>query len=219
MSQLPGVVQKAPNNSLGFDCNTPLSATVAQEFASQGYQFCIRYLSRSTSQGSNDLSTAEATAILDAGLALMAVQHVASEGWTPSAELGTTYGTNAANNAESIGFPPGVNIWLDLEGIASGTSSSEVTAYCTNWYNAVATAGYVPGLYVGANCILNGTQLYNLPFQHYWQSLSKVPDIPNRGYQMVQSGVPDPVNGIAIDQDTTETDNKGGTVLWLIIPD
>ena len=215
MSQLPGTVQPAPTNSTGFDTNTVVPLSTAQAFKSQGYQFCIRYLSRSTSQGSGDLSPAEANNILQAGLALMSVQHVAAEGWVPSASLGTTNGTNAANNAKSVGFPPGVNVWLDLEGVASGTAAQTVTDYCTNWYNAVAASGYVPGIYVGANCILNGTQLYDLPFQHYWQSLSTVPAIPVRGYQMVQSGVSALVNGISIDKDVTQTDQQGGTALWL----
>jgi hypothetical protein len=216
MTTLPGSVQSAPANSSGFDCNTVLSLSVAQQFYSEGYRFCVRYLSRSTSQGSGDLSPAEANNILQAGLALMSVQHVAAEGWVPSAALGTTNGTNAANNAKSVGFPPGVNVWLDLEGVASGTAAQTVIDYCNNWYVPVAAAGYVPGIYVGANCILSGSQLYNnLKFQHYWQSLSTVPAIPTRGYQMVQSLVSQPVNGVGIDKDVTQTDQLGGTVLWL----
>lgn len=216
MSQLPGTVQAAPSGAKGFDCDSVVSLSTAQAFVSQGYVFCVRYLSLGTSQGSGDLSPAEANNILQAGLALMAVQHVANEGWVPSASLGTTNGSNAANNAKSVGFPPGVNIWLDLEGVATGTSAQTVIDYCNSWYAPVAAAGYVPGIYVGANCILSGSQLYNdLKFQHYWQSLSNVPSIPTRGYQMVQSLVSQPVNGIGIDQDVTQTDQLGGTVLWL----
>lgn len=216
MTSLAGTVQSAPNQSLGFDANTVITLQTAQAFASEGYHFCLRYLSRGTPQASGDLSPAEANNILNGGLALMPVQHVSAEGWVPTAALGSTYGSNAATNAQAIGFPPGVNVWLDLEGVASGTSSQAIIDYCTNWYEAVADAGYVPGIYVGANCGLSGNQLYDLPFQHYWQSLSNVPSIPNRGYQMVQSGVADPVNGVSIDQDLTETDNEGGTVLWLV---
>lgn len=216
MSQLPGTVQAAPSGAKGFDCDSVVSLSTAQAFVSQGYVFCVRYLSLGTSQASGDLSPAEANNILQTGLALMAVQHVANEGWVPSASLGTTNGSNAANNAKSVGFPPGVNIWLDLEGVATGTSAQTVIDYCNNWYAPVAAAGYVPGIYVGANCILTGSQLYNdLQFQHYWQSLSTVPAIPTRGYQMVQSLVSQPVNGIGIDQDVTQTDQLGGTVLWL----
>ncbi|MFM7882173.1 MAG: glycoside hydrolase domain-containing protein, partial [Microcystis panniformis] len=62
---------------------------------------------------------------------------------------GAFYGDNGANNAISVGFPGKVNVWLDLEGISSEVSAEAVIQYCTNWYNAIAGAGYLPGLYVG----------------------------------------------------------------------
>lgn len=212
---LPGTVAAAAPGLKGFDADSVISAATAQEFAQQGYAFCARYLSLGQGQASGDLSNSEATNILNGGLALIAVQHVPYQGWVPSASLGTEYGTNAASNAASIGLKQGMNIWCDLEGIASGTSSSVVIDYCQAWYNAVEAAGYIPGLYVGANCILNSEQLYDdLSFQHYWQSLSNVPMVATRGYQLVQSegGT---VNGIGIDNDITQTDNLGGNVLWL----
>ena len=216
-STLPGTVKPASPGLKGFDTNTIVTAQVAAEFKAQGYSFCARYLSRGASQGSNDLSNAEAANILNAGLALIAVQHVAAEGWVPSASLGTTNGTNAANNAASVGLPKGMNIWCDLEGVATGTASSVVIDYCQAWYTAVAAAGYAPGLYVGANCILSGQQLYsNLSYQHYWKSLSNVPMVATRGYQLIQ-GAETTVNGIGIDSDTTQTDNVGGAVLWLVV--
>lgn len=212
---LPGSVQAAQPGLKGFDSNTIITAAVAAQFVSDGFSFCARYLSRGSGQGSHDLSTAEAITILNAGLSLIAVQHVAAYGWVPSQQLGTEYGTNAANNALSIGLPKGMNLWLDLEGVAAGTTAATVIAYCQAWYAAVKAAGYVPGLYVGADCVLSGEQLYrNLSFQHYWKSLSRVPDVATRGYQLIQ-GEETTVNGIGIDYDTTQTDNLGGAVLWV----
>ncbi|MFC7626386.1 DUF1906 domain-containing protein [Paraburkholderia humisilvae] len=194
-----------------------MSSTIAQEFSGQGYGFCIRYLSLGAGQASGDLSPTEAAGILSSGLALMAVQHVDEPGWSPSQSLGQTYGNNAAGNAAQVGFPAGVNLWCDLEGVAGGVAASDVIDYCNAWFNAVSSAGYVPGLYVGANAVLTGQQLYSdLLFQHYWQSCSDVPEVSCRGYQMTQSFVSDPVNGIYIDEDTTQTDNEGGRVLWLV---
>ena len=175
----------------------------------------MRYLSRGEGQAHGDLSATEAGDLLAAGLALMAVQHVAGEGWAPGEELGETYGTNAANNALEVGLPEGVNVWCDLEGIAAATPADDVIDYCEAWFYAVEDAGFVPGLYVGANCILDGQQLYDLPFEHYWKSESKVPAVPVRGYQMVQSLVEAPVHGIGIDQNIAEQDAKGGRALWL----
>ena len=216
-SQLPGTVQNAAPGLKGFDTNTIVTSTQANEFKNGGYAFCIRYLSRGAGQSSGDLSYNEAKTILDAGLALSAVQHVLSAGWNPTAALGATYGTNAAANATSIGLPPGMNLWCDLEGVASGTPAQQVIDYCNAWYQAVAEGGFIPGIYVGANCILSGNQLYSdLKFQHYWKSLSNVPTIPNRGYQLIQSKGAT-VYGVNIDNDTTQNDEQGDSMIWLKI--
>ena len=213
---LSGTVQSAAPKLKGFDTAGVVSAGEAKEFAQAGYAFCLRYLSLGNVQKPGDLSYNEANAILDAGLALGAVQHVLNAGWIPTKELGTRYGTNAANNAKSIGLPQGMNLWLDLEGVKTGTQAPQTIAYCNAWYDAVLQAGFVPGIYVGAGCGLTGNQLYfKLKFQHYWKSMSRVPDIPNRGYQMVQGFVKNKVFGVGIDSDVTKTDLKGGTVLWL----
>lgn len=195
----------------GFDTNTKIDTlSKASTLISNGYSFCIRYLSRYSEQ-SGDLDNPEASTILFAGLALMAVQHCESGSWIAGASKGTTYGANAAVNAQNIGLPKGVTIWLDLEEVSSSCSSSDIIAYCNNWYDQVYSYGYEPGIYVGANCGLTGTQLYsNLKFQHYWKSMSTVPSIPTRGYQMVQSATTT-VGGISIDPDTITTDSLGGT--------
>ena len=215
---LSGSIQSAPSGALGFDSDTVITLSTAQQFYSQGYKFCLRYVSLGSMESSGDISPTEASNILSSGLALMPVQHVKSSGWTPSESLGQEYGTNAANNALSVGFPAGVNLWCDLEGVSSSASAQDVTGYCTAWFTAASGPGFVPGLYVGANAILSGQQLYDLPFQHYWQSCSDVPSIPVRGYQMVQTLVQQPVNGIGIDKDTTQTDSEGGQVQWLVLP-
>jgi hypothetical protein len=213
---LPGSVQPAPSGAIGFDADSVISSDTAQLFVAQGYAFCLRYLSLGNGQDEGDLSVEEAGGILAAGLALMAVQHVDEPGWSPIRDLGEANGTNAANNAAQVGFPPGVCIWCDLEGVNDDAAAQDVIDYCNEWYAAVSAAGYVPGLYVGADAILDGQQLYDLSFQHYWRSESEVPAIPVRGYQMVQTPVENLVNGIGIDQDTTQNDNRGGQAIWLI---
>lgn len=216
MPSLPGTVQSAPAGLKGFDSAGIVSSATAAAMASSGYSFAIRYLSRSTQQGSGDLSSSEATTILNAGLALMAVQHVRLANWVPNASLGNEDGTNGARNAKSIGLPAGMNIWCDLEGVAAGTPAQSVIDYCQAWYTAVLAGGYVPGLYVGAGAVLTGDQLYyNLSFQHYWKSMSNVPMVTKRGYQLIQSAQTTGPNNFLIDPDTTQNDNLGGTVLWL----
>lgn len=212
---LNGSVQKAASGLKGFDADTIITAETAAKFVADGYSFCGRYLSLGP-QSSPDLTPQEANDILDSGLALIPVQHVRMPGWHPTMELGQSTGVQAGENAKAVGFPPGVNVWLDLEGIASGTSAEDVIQYCNAWYDSVEQFGYVPGIYVGADSVLNGEQLYeNLKFAHYWKSESTVPEVSVRGYQLVQHFDPNPVNGIGIDIDNTQDDNLGGQVLWL----
>jgi hypothetical protein len=216
---LPGGIQSATVGAIGFDCDIPLTHITAKAFVDNGYNFVVRYLSLGPSQRSGDLTTIESAAILESGLALMAVQHVAYEGWQPNQSLGQTNGQNAVNNAQSIGVPQGINVWLDLEGINLSTTSTDVISYCNTWFNIVQNAGYIPGLYVGANCILNSDQLfYNLHFRYYWKSGSNVPNVTNRGYCMVQhisnSYV---IDGVPFDKNIIQADNMGNTPFWLTL--
>lgn len=211
---LPGQVENAAPSVPGFDCDVTVSADLAQRFYEYGYKFCLRYVSRGV-ESPNDLSESEATGILNAGLALMPVQHVRKAGWSPNQALGQQDGQAAVANAQSIGFPEGVNVWCDLEGVGSSAGTQDVIDYCSAWYDAVSAAGYVPGLYVGANPSLTGDQLDALPFQHYWRSPSNVPDVTNRSYQLFQLFPSVDVNGIAIDLDVTNNDKENGAALWL----
>ena len=218
VTQLPGMVQPAPPNLLGFDANTPISASAAQAFIARGYRYAIRYVGRRQMKP-HDLSTGEAKTILQCGLALMPVQHVELPGWSPTAALGAEYGTNAGVFTKQLGFPAGVCVWLDLEEVSSASTAANVIAYCNAWYNAVAAAGFTPGVYVGYNPGLTGQQLYlSLRFEHYWGAYNVDVSIPNRGWQLKQSVGKGAIGGITTedyDDDTTLTDKKGGQVLWL----
>ena len=55
-----------------------------------------------------------------------------------------------------IGFPEGINVWLDLEGAKTSTPHETMIAYCNAWFAEVEGAGFVPGVYVGARAILPG---------------------------------------------------------------
>jgi hypothetical protein len=214
---LPGTVQQAAAGLSGFDINSTVSAAMAADFKNAGYDFCIRYVPRNDAACKpSDLSYAEAADILNAGLALMAVQHVAGGNWMPTAELGTAYGQYAASYAGSVvGLPPGMNIWLDLEGVGENTTADNVIAYSNAWYNEVLTAGYVPGVYIGWNVVINDEQAYhNLSFRHYWSAYNADVVPATRGYQLVQA-LQKELDGVYFDPDTTQTDHLGGTPLWL----
>jgi hypothetical protein len=209
-------VVAAPAGAIGFDTDSVLTAASVAAFRAAGFSFAIRYLSRTTPETSGDLSAAEVATIHNGGLALMAVQHVRSAGWQPSGVLGAQYGHAAAANAIAIGLPAGVSIWLDLEGVATGTAASDIIAYCNTWFFAVAHAGYRPGLYVGANCGLTSAQLgTELDCRFYWQSGSSVPAVSGRAYCMVQTiDKSDVIDGVAYDRDLIQADDHGDTPFW-----
>ena len=138
---LPGRVVAAPPGVHGFDANSVLNHRICEVAKARGFEFCIRYVSRQDVQPVGDLSDAEANVILDAGLALMVVQHVAPENWSPSQALGTRNGKNAAKHARQIGFPDGVNVWLDLEGARTSTPHETIIAYCNAWFAEVEGCG------------------------------------------------------------------------------
>ncbi|HEV7879435.1 DUF1906 domain-containing protein [Bradyrhizobium sp.] len=216
---LPGNVVAAAAGLHGIDANTVLNATSCAAIKAAGFSFCIRYVSRQTTLPPGDLSTQEATVILNAGLALMPVQHVAKEGWSPSQALGATNGQNAATHVRNVGFPPGVNVWLDLEGVKTSATHKSVIDYCNAWFAEVKDAGFAPGVYVGARAILTGDELFwRLQTKHYWKSGSNVPPIPQRGYQLIQKIIKDDeVGGVEIDRNLTQNDAFGDAVQWLVV--
>ena len=211
---LPGQIQGAIPSFPGFDCDTTITASLAQKFFMQGYKFCLRYISRGM-ESDRDLSQQEAIDILNSGLALMPVQHVRSPGWSPDLNLGQQDGQDAILNAQAVGFPVGVNVWCDLEGVDRNSQAQDVIDYCEAWFEAVNRAGYIPGIYVGAGALLTSQQLHDFSFQHYWHSQSRVPDVPSRGYQMIQLFPSIQMNGVAVDLDIVQDDEQGGQAQWL----
>lgn len=223
---LPGTAQAAPSGVKGFDLNFILTKQQADAFWNAGFRFALRYVGRVNMKAERDLSADEAERLLSRGFALMPVQHV--EGtpkhptWMPTPEKGALYGANAAKFAQQIGFPPGVNVWLDLESVSESAAAADVIAYCNNWYAEVAAAKYVPGVYIGYGPGLTGQQLYSrLRFEHYWKAYNANDDVKPRprGYQMEQTTshgeAVGGVQGTDYDVDTTYVDGMGGTVLWL----
>ena len=212
---LHGHVFTAPRGIRGFDANVTITADIASAFAAHGYRFCVRYVRRQTKHA-HDLTAAEANTILDAGLALMAVQHVESEeGWVPTLEKGASNGANAAEHVTTVGMPSGVTVWCDLEGVAVGTPAQDVIDYCNRWHSVVAGAGFVPGLYVGFHCGLNPNQLYrSLRFTHYWSSYNlNADEMPAvRGVQMRQA-VRKPLDHVPGFNFEFQTDRIGGDKL------
>lgn len=202
-------VSNAPPNTPGYDTSSPVSTAAAQSEYSQGMRFVGRYLTEYNYEASVDLSSGEVQGILSSGLALMVFQHYPVDGWHPNGSLGTQYAQNTAANATTVGLPKGLAIYVDVEGVASNNPVSDTIAYCNSWAAAITQAGYVPGIYVGANTYLTSAQLGALNFTHYWKSGSSVPAAGTRGYQVIQN-----LSG-SQDTDVTQNDSDGGQAIWL----
>lgn len=173
----------------GLDANRPLSAADAAAFRAKGFQFVVRYVRRSQAHD-YDLSPAETARILGAGLGLMVVQHVAPEGWSPTADDGALYGNTAGREALIAGYRSGATLWCDLEGVAKSTAQGDVIDFCNEWSDAVKALGFVPGLYVGDSCGLSAGLLYHaLKYSAYWSAYNLNGDQHPvvRGVQMKQS--------------------------------
>ncbi len=213
-------VAQAPPGLIGFDTIDVLDDARARNYVARGFRFCVRYVPFDDRSEFVDLTAEEAQTIVDSGLGLMAVQHPLDAGWTPSRELGQGFGQSAARHAGEAGLPPGVNVWLDLEGVAVGTPAADVIAFCNAWFQQVENAGFASGVYIGANPGLSADQLYwDIRTTHYWKGGSNaeagVPaDIPPRGYQLVQR-INDP-GPYEFDSDFTRTDAFGGSVMWAV---
>jgi hypothetical protein len=211
------VVTPTADSIRGFDANERIGPKTAAAFHKHGYRFCLRYIRRDP-VNDHDLSPEEANVILQAGLALMPVQHVQSEkSWIPTPKKGTQFGKTGAGDAERIGVPPGVTVWCDLEGVKVGTPAEQVIEYCNNWHAAVAAAGYVPGLYVGFRAGMSAKQLFHdLRFTHYWGAFNlnsdEVPVV--RGLQMKQKVAKPadkvPGSDVKFQVDVIRTDALGG---------
>lgn len=216
-------VEPIPTGALLIDCDTKLSLAMCKAIASAvdargrplGIRGVIRYLSLG-SPSRQDLDATETTDIHAAGLSLMAVQHVRNPGWIPSQPLGAQDGASCNANAHHALLLPGCSIGLDLEGVSPTAAPGVVSSYASAWYRAMST--YLPPLYVGADSLLTGPQLFALPFTRYWRSESVVPTPLPRGfslYQMFSSQkLVTSAGTLDVDYDFACEDWRGDTCNW-----
>lgn len=208
------VMQAASLGAKGVDTDTKLTLASATALHQAGADFVVRYVSLGSPDAAGDLSPSEVVAITQAGLALMVVQHVRALGWTPTASLGSQYGTAAASDALACGYPKGCTLWCDLEGVNVNANAADVSAYVNAWCVAVSAKGFEAGLYVGGGSILNSSQLYATSAVRYWRSFSQVPNVANRGYCMLQLYPTTSLAGVAVDIDVVCGDYRGGYPHW-----
>jgi hypothetical protein len=217
---MSGTLVTPPQATMGFDTSAALSASQAATLATAGYRFAIRCIGYAAVAVPEPLTAPEVQALQAAGLAVSVYQTFHTTGSLASAQ-GTSDGAYAASTVATLGGPPGMVIWYDLEGSSFPNTLYE---YLNNWGEAVLGAGYLAGLYCGPQDALTWTQIMQLPaFAHYWLAggygvewSQQQLDVPGRRFQMFQCAPWNQVvAGTAIDLDVTGVDSEGGApVFW-----
>ena len=225
---------KAPVG-LGFDASTYVTPAQVKQLAESGYEYRIGYLRRDKHVNQHpdmsgwpvSLSVQELHEHLNAGVMVGAVQFARFHGLNYlSAGAGKTIGEAAAWNAEMLGLPKGIHLWLDAEWNDCPTGwwarrkyIARVLAYCAAWCRAVVAAGYRAAVYEGF-WELSARQWYSIPkATAYWLSAMRDVKPPRvRGCCMYQGwehsrkkaryGRP-PVHGVSLDTDFSRYDRKG----------
>lgn len=199
-----------------IDCDTRITLGMARALCHDPHlpiNGVARYVGLPGNAPGEDLTTAEVTDITSCGLGLIVVQHVRMPGWRPEEHDGGADGACAGRLALQAGVPAGTTLACDLEGVDPNEPDVLTSRWANQWYAAVVAAGYDPCLYVGYDTGLSGAQLYALPFHCYWRSFSQVPDVPGRGYRLVQLGTTT-IAGVECDVDVVQRDYRGELPRW-----
>lgn len=221
---LAGAVAPAWPGASGVYVDGKLDSATAQAFAGQGHVFVLRKLSWSDPAPSDAFNSLEANDILQAGLALMPVQATPPEAWLPagaaSAELGARDGKRAAALARWIGFPAGVSVWLQLGPHGTGATPQAMLNYCNAWHDAVAHAGYAPGLGLADGGLPGDETCYApLRFQQYWGGGACLRGGPRSGACLVPAiDGAGQQSGVVYRWQFIEADRNGNTPRWLAPP-
>ncbi|MFH5182949.1 DUF1906 domain-containing protein [Paenibacillus sp. TAB 01] len=190
----------------GFDCATPLSASLAAKFASQGFTFVCRYLAPVGSR--KRLTVGEAADISAAGLYVVSVFERGAANALQGAEQGREDGALALQYAREVGQPEGSVIYAAVDTDVNAASYDAIEAYMR------AFDEQIPGYELGAYgeyevCkMLQDRGAISKVWQTYAWSRGAKLDAPNL-YQF-ENDVQ--VNGIGIDRDESDGDAGGWKV-------
>lgn len=159
-------------------------------------------------------SAACVTACLAAGLGVVGVT------------LAAHYdGAAAVAAAKASGMAPGTTLLLDVEGMpAYNTPPDQLIAKINAWADAVAAAGYMPGIYLGSPQPLTSDELTHLRVVRYWRAPARVVDRfgklaePASGWCMFQAwpSLMWRKSGVFVDVDFVYEDFRGRVPSWTI---
>jgi hypothetical protein len=164
-----------------------------------GVGFVGRYVSLTSTEASTDLSSAEAVAVTENGLAILVVQHCYSAPSFPNyATQGTTDAATAISHLNAMSAPSGLFVYCDIENFPNATDAKN---YAQAWANKITLDGtYKPGYY-GPQNVLN--LITSGTFHGLWESTGEG---SLTGANISQAGTETPTCGsYAVDKDTMVT--------------
>jgi hypothetical protein len=187
----------------GTDSVTPITLLVARSLRLLSNDFCCRYLS--------SITPAELATILSSGLAFIPFTYADQfDGATTVAQL------------KALGIPTGATVFLDVEGIGPGITPTQLITKINAWADTVMAAGFIAGLYVGANAQLTSAEVYALHVTRYAKSLSRLMDRfgnlvePDCGWCFIQLYPSTTWAGIGVDLDFIQSDYQGRFPTWVV---
>lgn len=145
----------------------------------------------------------------DAGMAMM-----------PVTFGGRLDGDAAAAQLHALGIPPGVHVWLDVEGPPIFAMGAGLIPRIAAWCTAVRNAGYVPAGYIGSPQPLTSEELWKLPFKLYWRGQGSIRDRynalaePDCGWCMTQSFPSFKKAGVLVDAEIVGQDYHRRAPVW-----
>jgi Rv2525c-like, glycoside hydrolase-like domain len=205
-------IQRIPTGKI-VDTRAKLTSANVLSLVGAGYSGVVRYVPLPGLTGSGDIDAVECQAIVTGGLGLMLVQHSRYPGWNPAAHKGAEDAAAALERASAAGYLPGAHIFVDLEGI-KGTAHATIV-YANEWADAIVSAGYRAGCYVGYQVPLTPIQLYDLhDVDSYWSDFGQR-SVATRGFAIKQHQQTY-IDGLPFDLDDVAPDHLGETPFWLI---
>jgi len=169
------------------------------------------------------LTPAKRDMIHYAGLGIVPVTYSRAPGWQPSQNEGSVDGQQDVLKLQSLDCPAGVTVFTDLEGVDLKLASQNTSDWANARAAAQRAAGFDPGLYVGADQPLNGSQLDALIVDRYWQGLSRLTAPggplgfvlePIGGWNLRQLPRTMTLAGIAVDVNASSYDYRGRLITW-----
>lgn len=190
----------------GFDCSTPLSASLAKVFFSQHHVFVGRYLADITSW--KRLSANEAKDISASGLYIISIFERYADRVKEGAPAGSEDGKLAVGWAQEVGQPKGTPIYFCVDYDASMNDIDAIEAYMRA--AQAELDGYELGVY-GSYSVIKELSARGL-IARYWQTYAWSNGNKWEFNSLYQYKNDVTVNGIGIDFNISNGDAGGWQV-------